>query len=62
MYIWVAGYSGGLAAVVGSVLVTNLKTGKRKGGWARAEVCFITLAVIFAVIISKSIRPSIEPI
>lgn len=35
---WVAGYSGGQAAVVGSVLVTNLKTGKRKSGWERAEV------------------------
>ncbi|KAF3439346.1 hypothetical protein FNV43_RR17623 [Rhamnella rubrinervis] len=37
---FIKGYSGGLAAVVGSVLVTNLKTGKRKGGWARAEVYF----------------------
>jgi hypothetical protein len=36
--LWVAGYSGGQAAVVGSVLVTNLKSGKRKGGWDRAEV------------------------
>ncbi|XP_038705546.1 7-methyl-GTP pyrophosphatase isoform X1 [Tripterygium wilfordii] len=35
-----AGYSGGNAAVVGSVLVTNLKTGTRKGGWDRAEVYF----------------------
>lgn len=36
--LWIAGYSGGQAEVVGSVLVTNLKTGKRKGGWDRAEV------------------------
>jgi len=28
-----SGYSGGHAAVVGSVLVTNLKTGVRNGGW-----------------------------
>ncbi|KAK7814431.1 maf-like protein, partial [Quercus suber] len=34
---FIKGYSGGQAAVVGSVLVTNLKTGKRKGGWERAE-------------------------
>lgn len=32
------GYSGGMAAVVGSVVVTNLTTGTRKGGWERAEV------------------------
>ncbi|KAE7999931.1 hypothetical protein FH972_004310 [Carpinus fangiana] len=37
---FIKGYSGGQAAVVGSVLVTNLKTGKRKGGWDRAEVYF----------------------
>ncbi|XP_041009261.1 7-methyl-GTP pyrophosphatase-like isoform X6 [Juglans microcarpa x Juglans regia] len=35
---FIKGYSGGQAEVVGSVLVTNLKTGKRKGGWDRAEV------------------------
>ncbi|CAL5326370.1 unnamed protein product [Camellia sinensis] len=34
------GYSGGSATVVGSVLVTNLKTGTRKGGWDSAEVYF----------------------
>lgn len=33
-----AGYSGSHAAVVGSVLVTNLMTGKRYGGWDSAEV------------------------
>ncbi|KAI3900988.1 hypothetical protein MKW92_010791 [Papaver armeniacum] len=33
-------YSGGLAAVVGSVLVTNLKTGISKGGYDRVEVYF----------------------
>ncbi|XP_052195197.1 uncharacterized protein LOC127803177 isoform X3 [Diospyros lotus] len=37
---FIKGYSGGHAAVVGSVLVTNLKTGVRKGGWDRAEVYF----------------------
>lgn len=40
--LWVAGYSGGQAAVVGSVLVTNLKTGKRRGGWERAEVLLVS--------------------
>ncbi|XP_043713831.1 7-methyl-GTP pyrophosphatase-like isoform X1 [Telopea speciosissima] len=33
-------YSGGHAATVGSVLVTNLKTGTRKGGWDKAEIYF----------------------
>ncbi|XP_026435949.1 maf-like protein DDB_G0281937 isoform X4 [Papaver somniferum] len=33
-------YSGGLATVVGSVLVTNLKTGISKGGYDRVEVYF----------------------
>ncbi|KAA8547369.1 hypothetical protein F0562_003767 [Nyssa sinensis] len=33
-------YSGGHASVVGSVVVTNLKTGTRKGGWDMAEVYF----------------------
>ncbi|XP_057498987.1 uncharacterized protein LOC130783411 isoform X1 [Actinidia eriantha] len=37
---FIRGYSGGHAAVVGSVLVTNLHTGIRKGGWDRAEVYF----------------------
>ncbi|XP_059457352.1 uncharacterized protein LOC132187165 isoform X2 [Corylus avellana] len=40
---FIKGYSGGQAAVVGSVLVTNLKTGKRKGGWDRAEVYFYNI-------------------
>uniref|UniRef100_A0A2N9EP15 Maf-like protein n=1 Tax=Fagus sylvatica TaxID=28930 RepID=A0A2N9EP15_FAGSY len=35
---FIKGYSGGQAVVVGSVLVTNLKTGKRKVGWERAEI------------------------
>lgn len=35
-----ADYSGGQAATVGSVLVTNLKTGFRKGDWDRVEVMF----------------------
>ncbi|KAI3440059.1 uncharacterized protein J3R85_004024 [Psidium guajava] len=34
------GYSGGRAATVGSVLVTNLKTGSRKGEWDRVEIFF----------------------
>ncbi|XP_039071493.1 7-methyl-GTP pyrophosphatase-like [Hibiscus syriacus] len=34
------GYSGGHAATVGSVLVTNLKTGFRKGEWDRVEIYF----------------------
>ncbi|RXI07347.1 hypothetical protein DVH24_026483 [Malus domestica] len=35
---FIKGYSGGQAEVIGSVLVTNLKTGKRKGSWRRAEI------------------------
>ncbi|KAG5535882.1 hypothetical protein RHGRI_023603 [Rhododendron griersonianum] len=35
-----ADYSGGHVTVVGSVLVTNLVTGTRKGEWDRAEVLF----------------------
>ncbi|XP_021616649.1 7-methyl-GTP pyrophosphatase isoform X1 [Manihot esculenta] len=40
--IWLlfAGYSGGHAAVIGSVLVSNLTTGTRKGAWETAEVYF----------------------
>ncbi|KAL5819333.1 hypothetical protein ACOSQ4_023175 [Xanthoceras sorbifolium] len=37
---FIKGYSGSHAAVVGSILVSNLKTGTRKGGWDRAEVYF----------------------
>ncbi|OVA07032.1 Maf-like protein [Macleaya cordata] len=37
---FIKGYSGGHAATVGSVLVTNLKTGTRKGGWDRVEIYF----------------------
>ncbi|XP_017969655.1 PREDICTED: maf-like protein DDB_G0281937 isoform X4 [Theobroma cacao] len=37
---YIKGYSGGHAAVVGSVLVTNLRTGASKGGWESAEVYF----------------------
>ncbi|XP_004291875.1 PREDICTED: maf-like protein DDB_G0281937 isoform X4 [Fragaria vesca subsp. vesca] len=33
-------YSGGHAATVGSVLVTNLKTGFSKGEWDRVEIYF----------------------
>ncbi|KAK9220301.1 hypothetical protein WN943_008951 [Citrus x changshan-huyou] len=38
--IWIADYSGGQCATVGSVLVTNLKTGFRKGEWDRVEIQF----------------------
>ncbi|KAB2040810.1 hypothetical protein ES319_D02G108600v1 [Gossypium barbadense] len=37
---FIKGYSGGHAATVGSVLVTNLKTGFRKGEWDRVEIHF----------------------
>ncbi|CAN1173143.1 7-methyl-GTP pyrophosphatase [Linum perenne] len=37
---FIKGYSGGHAGVVGSVLVTNLATGSKKGGWESAEVYF----------------------
>ncbi|CAA7387759.1 unnamed protein product [Spirodela intermedia] len=37
---FIKGYSGGLASTVGSVLVTNLKTGIRSAGWDKAEVYF----------------------
>ncbi|KAH7851978.1 hypothetical protein Vadar_019087 [Vaccinium darrowii] len=37
---FIKGYSGGHVTVVGSVLVTNLVTGTRKGEWDRAEVYF----------------------
>lgn len=42
----VAGYSGGQAGVIGSVLVTNLKTGKRKGEWCSAEVLILSLLML----------------
>ncbi|CAN1255679.1 7-methyl-GTP pyrophosphatase [Linum perenne] len=35
---FIKGYSGGHAGVVGSVLVTNLATGSKKGGWESAEI------------------------
>ncbi|KDP23807.1 hypothetical protein JCGZ_00120 [Jatropha curcas] len=38
MCLLFAGYSGDSGAVVGSVVVTNLKTGTRKGAWERAEI------------------------
>ncbi|XP_044510030.1 7-methyl-GTP pyrophosphatase isoform X3 [Mangifera indica] len=37
---FIKGYSGGQCATVGSVLVTNLKTGFRKGEWDRVEIHF----------------------
>lgn len=39
-------YSGGQAATVGSVLVTNLKTGFRKGDSDRVEVLFAPIFFI----------------
>lgn len=39
MFFCSAGYSGGHVSTVGSVLVTNLKTGRRFGGLDKAEVC-----------------------
>lgn len=41
-----AGYSAGHAATVGSVLVTNLKTGAKKEGWDKAEVLFRSLYLL----------------
>ncbi|XP_031115284.1 7-methyl-GTP pyrophosphatase-like isoform X1 [Ipomoea triloba] len=35
--MFIKGYSGGQASVVGSVVVTNLTTGKRKTGWELSE-------------------------
>ncbi|KAJ6852878.1 maf-like protein isoform X1 [Iris pallida] len=37
---FIKGYSAGHATTVGSVLVTNLKTGARKGGFDTAEIYF----------------------
>lgn len=37
---FIKGYSGGHAATVSSVLVTNLSTGSRKGDWDRVEIHF----------------------
>ncbi|XP_038718062.1 7-methyl-GTP pyrophosphatase isoform X2 [Tripterygium wilfordii] len=37
---FIKGYSGGQAATVSSVFVTNLKTGFRKGEWDRVEIYF----------------------
>ncbi|KAL8123790.1 hypothetical protein AgCh_011693 [Apium graveolens] len=37
---FIKGYSGGQASVVGSVVVSNLTTGKRTRGWDRCEVYF----------------------
>ncbi|XP_061949581.1 uncharacterized protein LOC133673007 isoform X2 [Populus nigra] len=35
---FIKGYSGGHAAVIGSVVVSNLTTGIRKGAWEKAEI------------------------
>ncbi|KAK4434532.1 7-methyl-GTP pyrophosphatase [Sesamum alatum] len=37
---FIKGYSGGCAATVSSVLVTNLSTGVRKGDWDKVEIHF----------------------
>ncbi|CAL5349268.1 unnamed protein product [Camellia sinensis] len=37
---FIKGYSGGNTATVSSVLVTNLKTGLRKGDWDKVEIHF----------------------
>ncbi|KAM7514132.1 hypothetical protein LguiA_003715 [Lonicera macranthoides] len=37
---FIKGYSGGHAATVSSVIVTNLSTGLRKGDWDRVEIYF----------------------
>lgn len=42
LHIRIGGYSGGHAATVSSVLVTNLSTGLRKGGWDKVEVILFT--------------------
>lgn len=39
----VADYAGGHAATVGSVIVTNLKTGFRKAEWDKVEVIMFSL-------------------
>jgi len=38
--LFIKGYSRAPACTVGSVMVTNLKTGLKKGGWDKAEVYF----------------------
>ncbi|KAK8643049.1 hypothetical protein V6N13_012365 [Hibiscus sabdariffa] len=37
---FIRGYSGGHCATVGSVIVSNIKTGVRKGEWDRVEIYF----------------------
>lgn len=37
---FIKGYSGGYAATVSSVLVTNLSNGSKKGGWDKVEIHF----------------------
>ncbi|XP_010472549.1 PREDICTED: maf-like protein DDB_G0281937 isoform X2 [Camelina sativa] len=37
---FIKGYSGSHGGVVGSVIVRNLQTGVRRGGWEKAEVYF----------------------
>lgn len=42
-----SGYSNGCASTVGSVLVTNLKTGIKKGACDTAEVFYISQLLSF---------------
>lgn len=41
------GYSGSHGGVIGSVIVSNLKTGVRRVGWDKAEVLYHTHHIIF---------------
>jgi septum formation protein len=47
---FIKGYSGSHGGVVGSVLVRNLKTGVKKGGWDKAEVRRYKLFFLFCQI------------
>ena len=49
----ITGYSGRSTATVSSVLVTNLKTGVRKGNWDRVEVRFIHYLIICFEVLSS---------
>jgi hypothetical protein len=55
---FIKGYSESHAATIGSVLVTNVKSGARKEGWDKAEVIPKFLDVLFRNRTSKScIKP-----
>lgn len=55
--ILAAGYSGGHVSTVGSVLVTNLKTGRRYGGLDKAEVRLKKFVNVFYMLVDKIICP-----